>query len=259
MKDEAAHLLAQAGTIQSCIPGAQLSHLDNLPGARIYVRDSDRIQRVLHGMRSRVLDWGCGYGQMSWLLANRGHDVTAADVPRGLYHRSPLLEDVRWLPLTHPITIDAPDDTFDAIVASGTLEHVDDMRASLRELRRVLRPNGHIFMFRFPNLHSYIEWFGRRAGAWHHAIRMTRRELACFLRTNGLEVLSTHYETILPANCMCGYVRSLRPLRSNLDPVFTVADRVLVRTPGIRALSTSIRAVLRKSVDYLPSAPKGPA
>jgi 2-polyprenyl-3-methyl-5-hydroxy-6-metoxy-1,4-benzoquinol methylase len=256
---EASQLVASVAAIRECIPDAALSHLDNIPGARIYVRDSDRIARALGRTRLRVLDWGCGYGQMSWLLARRGYEITAADVPHGNYDRSPLLGGVRWLPLIHPVSIDAPDGSFDAVVASGTLEHVDDMHASLRELRRVLKPNGRVFMFRFPNLYSYIEWLGRRAGGWHHSIRLTRRELAFFARINGLEVLSTAYETILPANCMCGYVRWLRPVRSGFDPAFTVLDRLLVRTPGVSHLSTSIRAVLQKSVDYMPPEPsQGP-
>ena len=44
----------------------------------------------------------------------------------------------------------------------------------------------------------------------------------------------------------------MRPLRSTLDPAFRLADGLLIRTPGLSCVSTSIRAVLRKSVDYLP-------
>jgi SAM-dependent methyltransferase len=250
--DEAAQLVSHAAAIRAAVPGAQLSHLDNRPGACVYVRDSNRIVRVLGKGPARVLDWGCGYGQMAWLLAHRGYQVIAADVPHGHYERSPLLGSSEWLPLSDPVRIEAPDNAFDAVVASGTLEHVHDLRASLRELRRVLRPGGFLFLFRFPHLYSYIEWLGRRAGVWHHAIRMTRRELALFVRMNGLEVLSTSYETILPVNCMCGYVRWIRPVRSRFEPAFTAIDQVLVRVPGLSFASTSIRAVIRKSVDYLP-------
>ena len=39
-----------------------------------------------------------------------------------------------------------PDAAFDVVVCTETLEHVSDARATLREIRRVLRPDGRLLL-----------------------------------------------------------------------------------------------------------------
>jgi SAM-dependent methyltransferase len=48
--------------------------------------------------------------------------------------------------LKAPDRIDAPDDSFDLILASNILEHAPDEGKALAELRRVLRPDGHLII-----------------------------------------------------------------------------------------------------------------
>lgn len=250
--DEASELVARATDFKHRFPSAKLCHLDNLPGARVYVRDSDWIAHVLGRQPLKVLDWGCGYGQMAWLLANRGpYAVTAADFP-GSYQHSGLLKHpgVTWLSLTDPVKIDVPSGTFDAVVSSGTLEHVQNIHASMTELCRILRPGAYLFVFRFPNEWSYIERFARSWETWHHAIHMTPHELRFLMKMHCLEVLEIGYDSILPVNCMTQRLRWLRPFRRRYDSVFTRLDQILVRLPIISRWSTSIRLLARKSDDY---------
>ncbi len=42
-----------------------------------------------------------------------------------------------------------PDESYDAIIANHVLEHVDDFRKALREMRRILREDG-VFICSFP-------------------------------------------------------------------------------------------------------------
>ena len=257
--DEAKELVRQANDLKNRFPIApfpacgNLSHMDNLPGASVYVRNSDQISRVLGKRPCQVLDWGCGYGQMTWLLANRGYKVTATDLPGAYYQHSELLKhpDVTWLSATDPINIDVPSGSFDAVVSSGVLEHAPNIQASMKELWRVLKPGGYLFVFRFPNEWSYIEWFGRRTASWHHPIRMTRRELHFLMKMNSFEDLRMGYDTILPVNCMNPYTLWFRPLRERFHSSFYWLDQILIRFPLTSFLSTSIWLVARKMADYV--------
>lgn len=84
----------------------------------------------------RVLEVGCGRGHLAGILSRR-HDVTACDmvVPpelRAAYPHVSFAEDfVERLSFA--------DAEFDTVVCTHTLEHVLDLGAAIRELRRVAR------------------------------------------------------------------------------------------------------------------------
>jgi SAM-dependent methyltransferase len=78
---------------------------------------------------ARVLEVGCGEGELARALADAGYDVVAIDpdAPEG--------------PIFRRTTIEALDDPgpFDAVVASRSLHHVEDLGGVLDKLVRLLR------------------------------------------------------------------------------------------------------------------------
>src|ERR1700729_3621886 len=89
----------------------------------------------------RVLDWGCGYGQVSELLWRSGVDVTAFDYQPDIEAGVRPLERYPQLSIhtsPDPRTLPFADAAFDAVLSCGVLEHVADPDASLEEIRRVL-------------------------------------------------------------------------------------------------------------------------
>jgi 2-polyprenyl-6-hydroxyphenyl methylase/3-demethylubiquinone-9 3-methyltransferase len=102
--------------------------------------------RVL-GEPLRVLDVGCGEGQLTAAIADAGHDVLGVDVAeeplrRARSHHAGLavrrVEPGGGWPL--------PDAGFDAVWAGETIEHVADTARWLSELRRVLRSGGSLIL-----------------------------------------------------------------------------------------------------------------
>jgi SAM-dependent methyltransferase len=89
----------------------------------------------------RVLNAGAGQGTFSMRLADRGFDVTSSDsspaavaVLRARVGGEVAQADVTDLPFG--------DGSFDAAVLGEVLEHIPDDTAALREVARIVRPDG---------------------------------------------------------------------------------------------------------------------
>lgn len=84
-----------------------------------------------------ILEVGCGRGYLADLMQRQGNPVWATDivVNRKLISRYPHLNfaesNIEGLPF--------PDNSFDAVVCTHTLEHVQNLRSAISELRRVAR------------------------------------------------------------------------------------------------------------------------
>lgn len=91
----------------------------------------------------RVLDAGAGQGSMSARLDRLGFEVTSADASEAAVEvlRGRLRGDVVRASLTD---LPFPDASFDAAVLGEVLEHVEDDRAALTEVARVVRPGAAI-------------------------------------------------------------------------------------------------------------------
>jgi SAM-dependent methyltransferase len=85
---------------------------------------------------ARVLEVGCGRGELARAIAGSGHRVVAIDpeAPAGELFRAVSLEEF------------ADADRFAAVVASRVLHHVADLAAALEKIARLLRPGGRVIV-----------------------------------------------------------------------------------------------------------------
>jgi ubiquinone/menaquinone biosynthesis C-methylase UbiE len=100
--------------------------------------------------RLTVLDVGCGNGGYHPKLAERGVSAVAMDQSPGMVrdaHRQAVERDlpVRVLQADAQM-LPFADAAFDRAMANHMLYHVPDIRAALREMRRVVRPGGRIVL-----------------------------------------------------------------------------------------------------------------
>jgi SAM-dependent methyltransferase len=97
----------------------------------------------------RVLDYGCGSGYGSARIAETAAYVTAVDVADDAIayarERFPTGNlDFQTIDPTRPLPF--ADASFDTVLSFQVFEHVADTRRYLAEIRRVLRPGGHLVL-----------------------------------------------------------------------------------------------------------------
>ncbi len=93
---------------------------------------------------ARVLDFGCGTGDLARYLAAQGYTPTGCDIAPAMIDRArelgPGIEWVSLSPYWTALPFEAA--SFNAVAASSVLEYLDDPDGVLRELSRVLAPGG---------------------------------------------------------------------------------------------------------------------
>jgi len=122
---------------------------------------------------SKILDFGCGAGNLVYAFRDAGFDACGFDIHDYLDLRSP--NDRKYFQIGESTGIDSSeftldwsqyrmpyeDGTFDVVVSSQTMEHVLNLDGALRELARVTKPKGiaiHILPSRytFRETHTFV-------------------------------------------------------------------------------------------------------
>jgi len=108
-----------------------------------------------------VLDACCGTGDLAIAAARRGGRVTGLDFSEPMLQRArrkaPELTWVRGDVLAMPFT----DESFDAATVGFGVRNVEDLRAALVELRRVLRPGGRLGILEITRPRGLLAMFYR--------------------------------------------------------------------------------------------------
>ena len=97
----------------------------------------------------KILDIGCGNGKSSCALMEEGYDVTGIDISDIAVQICNERYGNRMKAVTASITnIPVPDREFGGAVMIHVLEHLDndDIEDSVKEIRRVIRPSGKVFV-----------------------------------------------------------------------------------------------------------------
>jgi SAM-dependent methyltransferase len=123
-----------------------------------------------HG--GRVLDYGCGAGQVVALMRKKGIEAYGCDAYEGGSGRYNIIVEATFIRTVSNGRIPFDDEFFDVVVNNQVMEHVVDLNAVIREIGRVLKPGGVVLSL-FPDKSIWREghcgvpfahWFAKRSG-----------------------------------------------------------------------------------------------
>ena len=225
-----------------------LRHLRSRLSLHNYQRIADDIVRQQPS--GRLLDWGAGFGQMSFLLRRRGLQVIGFDYNpqrRGVAVGTTALDQgVPLVTSDDPVGLPFQDRSFDAVLSCGVLEHVEDERKSLDEIWRVLVDDGLLLIYQLPQEWSYLEFIVRRlklgyAHPWRYTIGGARR----LLEAHGFTMLAARRANMLPKN-FTGLPQRIRLIFDLAPDAILAIDQGLARLPVFNLVAGVLEIVARK-------------
>jgi 2-polyprenyl-3-methyl-5-hydroxy-6-metoxy-1,4-benzoquinol methylase len=169
-------------------------------GAGLHYTEVMRVEFVVEQLRGRVkgakvkiLDYGCGRGWMAPYLAQFGKVVGMDYSPAGIaFARTKYGEyaDFHLGDATKP-TFGPTAETFDVIVCSEVLEHIEDVQKAIVDLRQLLSPGG-LLLITTPNGNVWDRFASDRR--FVHALQPIERwirpsRLSQLLRTANFKML----------------------------------------------------------------------
>lgn len=217
------------------------------PGTHlIYMYQCEFIKAILKSYYNRepsqihILDWGGGKGYTTYLLQKAGFKVTCFEVDNFKHRRM-------WKAFDLPVVtgggegLPFSNETFDAVVGFGVLEHVPYDYESLKELNRVLTDQGLLFVMNLPSATSYINHYWHAKKVFYHDRLYGKREVKQLLKRSGLK--------------LCGPIwhRQLLPKRLVHFKRFRFAESLdlwLTEYTPLRYVATDIEFIARKQEAY---------
>ncbi len=144
------------------------------PEAYTTTTEPEVIRRLLPLAGACVLELGCGRAEMTRVIAEEFPvaEIVATEVDEVQHGKNQTIQD---LPKVHfrlggAEAIPEPDASFDAVFMFKSLHHVPRnlIAPSLREIRRVLRPDGHIWITtpNFMDISSRLAWLFSGQKSW---------------------------------------------------------------------------------------------
>ncbi len=143
---------------------------------------------------TKLLDFGCGSGIFVEELEKAGFDAHGVDISDEAV-RFGALQGIKNLSTIDSHKINFPDNTFDVVLSMDVLEHLEDEEWALKEIERILKPNG-IFVVMVP---AYMFLWGVQDEVAHHYRRYTKGTLLKVVNgTTKLKTIrSTYFNTFL--------------------------------------------------------------
>lgn len=226
-------------------------------------RDLELVRELTPPPR-RILDFGCGIGIQTYLLAEMGYRVTGLETvcdkslagflkQKAQVHIETRDESMRaaWRIIKNRnrrVDFDVYDGvhlpyssgTFDIAFSYAVLEHIPkpDVPGIVQGIYKVLKPGGVFYVFQLPQVYSYTEFLARRLNLEAHEFLWSFSEMDRVLESAGFKIFRQER-----ADMLFNHPHQLvNPFFSMLRPV----NRFLLATP-LSEFCHHLSIVARKS------------
>lgn len=189
-------------------------------GLQTRVRQFEKLWQEYPGVRGEWLDIGCGAGTYTRLLHNQGYSVLGVDysTPSLSKARERSPDGMHWLAANiHGMPL--PDGYAQGVLCFGVIQALDSSGQALREIARVVRTGGEVWIDALnedclPT--RWSEWRRRRKGLQPHLRYESVTSFKAAFEEAGLRVMNVEWLPILPGRLSrfqplfeTGFMRSL--------------------------------------------------
>jgi ubiquinone/menaquinone biosynthesis C-methylase UbiE len=167
----------------------------NAPQDAHQVRRHRAVLALLKEVSGEVLDYGCGYGDLTYAMSRTHPNVIGVDVdPQRIAFARHEYPELRF-EVCPPDGLTFADASFDVVTSVVVLPFVPDANEYLREVHRVLRPGGHLVVATktwplLRRVYRRLRYGPRTAGPRVSSLTLHSVDaIAALLETSGFAVL----------------------------------------------------------------------
>lgn len=137
---------------------------------RSYKRLLDELSKSIdkNNLEIKIIDLGCGTGSLTKKLITLSKNIYGCDIsPKSIERASTLYPKINFS-VQDIENLSFEDNFFDVVIFSGVLHHFNNLKTTLMEAKRILKPGGLLFSFD-PHLHNPFFWIYRRKNSWFYS------------------------------------------------------------------------------------------
>jgi SAM-dependent methyltransferase len=129
--------------------------------------------------------------------------------------------EIQYFQLSELVALPFADDDFDCVIGGGVLEHTAMDYESLKELYRILKPDGTLILTYLPNALSYAEFVGREIRKRDfHLRRYSPSSISSMLKHAGFNPVKVRRYRFLPTNALQSITRRLSQFEPVIDRIW---------------------------------------